>query len=71
MGLQPLDIYLLLQCMDRLQSSESDVYGRQIMTTNVDPRTVRVKQVDLHNNKQEKAVAMSEKLITLDLSRLL
>ena len=43
MGLRPLEICLLLQCGDRLESSESDVYRRQILTTEVDPRAVRVK----------------------------
>ena len=43
MGLRPLEIFLLLQRGDRLQSSESDVYRRQILTTKVDPRAVRVK----------------------------
>ena len=36
MGLGPLEIFLLLQ------SSESDVYRRQILTTEVDPCAVRV-----------------------------
>ena len=44
MGLRPLEIFLILQCGDRLQSSESDVYRRQILTTKVDPRAVRVQQ---------------------------
>ena len=44
MGLRPLEIFVLLQCGDRLWSSESDVYRRQILTTKVDPRTVRVKE---------------------------
>ena len=43
MGLQPLEIFSLLQFRDRLKSSESDVYRRQILTTEVDPRAVRVK----------------------------
>ena len=43
MGLRPLEIFLLLQCGDRLKSSESDVYRRHILTTNVYPRAVRVK----------------------------
>ena len=43
MDLRPLEIFLFLQCGDRLQSSESDVYRRQILTTNVDPRAVRGK----------------------------
>ena len=47
MGLRPLEIFLLLQCGDRLQSSESDVYRRQILTTKVDPRTVRVKPLSV------------------------
>ena len=34
---------LLLQCGGRLYLSESDVCRRQILTTKVDPRTVRVK----------------------------
>ena len=42
MGLRPLEIFLPLQCGERLESSESDVYRRQILTTKVDPRTVRV-----------------------------
>ena len=33
---------LLLQRGDRLQSSESDVYRRQVLTTEVDPRTVKI-----------------------------
>ena len=44
MGLRPLEIFLLLQRGDRLQSSESDVYRRQILTTKVGPRAVRVKE---------------------------
>ena len=43
MGLRPLEIFLFLQCEDRLQSSESDVYRRQNLTSEVYPRTVRVK----------------------------
>ena len=43
MGLWPLEICLLLQCGDRLESSESDVYRRQILTTKVDPRALRVR----------------------------
>ena len=43
MGLRPLEIRLLSQCGDRLESSESDVYRRQILTTKVDPRAVRAK----------------------------
>ena len=42
MGLWSLEIFLLIQCGDRLQSVESDVCGRQILTTKVDPRAVRV-----------------------------
>ena len=42
MGLRPLEIFLLLQCGDRLYSSESDVYRRQILSTKYDPRTIRV-----------------------------
>ena len=45
MGLRPLEIYFLLQCGDRLYTSESDVYRRQILTTKVDPRAVRVNKV--------------------------
>ena len=44
MGLGPLEISLLLQHRDRLQSSESDVFRRQILTTKVNPRAVMVKQ---------------------------
>ena len=35
----------ILQRGDRLESTESDVYRRQILTTKVDPRTVRVKNI--------------------------
>ena len=43
MVLRPLEIFLLLQCGNRLYSSESDVYRRQILMTKVDPHAVRVK----------------------------
>ena len=33
---------LLFQSGDRLQTSESDVYGRQILTSKVGPRAKRV-----------------------------
>ena len=42
MGFRPLEICLLLQYGDRLQSSGSNVYRRQILSPKVDPRTVRV-----------------------------
>ena len=42
MGLWTLEIALLLQCMDLFKSSESDVYRRQILTTKVDARAVRL-----------------------------
>ena len=42
MGLRPLEIFLLLQCGDRVLSSESDVYRRQVLSTKVYPRAVRV-----------------------------
>ena len=45
MDLRRLEIVLLLQCGDRLKSSESDVYRRQILTTKVDPSAVRVNRV--------------------------
>ena len=45
MGLRPLEIFLLLQRGDRLWSSESDVYRRQILSTKVDPRAVRVEDI--------------------------
>ena len=34
---------VLLQCMDGIWTSESDVYRRQIPTTKVDPRALGVK----------------------------
>ena len=40
MGIRLLEIVLLLEHGDRL----SDVYIRQILTINVNPRAVRVKQ---------------------------
>ena len=45
MGLRPLEIFSLLQCGDRLLSSEFAVCRRQILTTKVDPRAVRDKAV--------------------------
>ena len=42
MGLRQLVMFLPLQCGDRLHTSESVVYGRQILTTKVDLRAVRV-----------------------------
>ena len=42
-GLRALDICLLFQCGDRLQTSESDVRRRQILTSKVDLCAVRVK----------------------------
>ena len=33
------------QCEGRLYTSKSDVYIRQIMTYNVDPRTERIKKI--------------------------
>ena len=42
MDLRPLQILVFLQCGDRLYASESDVYRRQIMTIEVDPRAIRV-----------------------------
>ena len=47
MGLRPLEIFLLVQRGDRLKSSESDVYRRQILTTKVDPRAVGVNPYEL------------------------
>ena len=41
MGLRPLYIFLFLQCGDRL----SDAYSRQILTTKVYPRAVRVTHI--------------------------
>ena len=41
-SIRPLEIILILQSGDRFQTSESDVYRRQIMTSEVDPRAVRV-----------------------------
>ena len=43
MGLRSQHIFSVLQYEDRLQMSESDVYGRQILTTKVYPRTERIK----------------------------
>ena len=50
MGLRPLLIYFLLQWRYQLKSSESDVYRRQILTSKVDPRAVRVKTI-IHEPK--------------------
>ena len=43
MGLHPLEIFVPIQCGDRLHTSESNVYRRQILTSEDDPRTVMVK----------------------------
>ena len=43
MGLRPLEIFLLSQCGDRINWSESDVYRRQILTTKVYSRAVMTK----------------------------
>ena len=40
--LRRLEIFVLLQHGERLFSAESDVYRRQILTTKVGPRAVRV-----------------------------
>ena len=53
MGLRQLVIFLFLQRGDRLQSSESDVYRRQILTTKIDPRAVRVNPISAeHDNNR-------------------
>ena len=43
MGLRPLEIFQFFQCEDRLDTSESDVYRRQILTYKDGPRAERVK----------------------------
>ena len=43
MGLRSLEIVLLLQRGDRFYTLEFDVYRREIPTTKVNPRAVRVK----------------------------
>ena len=45
MGLRPLEICFAFTAGDRLQSSESDVYRRLILTIEVDPCAVRVKPI--------------------------
>ena len=47
MGLRQLEIFLLLQSGDRIKSSESDVCRRQILTTKVGPRAVRVELISM------------------------
>ena len=42
MGLRPLEIFYFFQCGDRLYTSESAVYRRQILTRKDGPRTERV-----------------------------
>ena len=53
MGLRPLWIFILLYfyLRDPHLSSESGIYRRQILTTKVDPRTVRVMSKDLSQFK--------------------
>ena len=43
LGLRSLEIFQFFQCGDRLYTSESDVYRRQILTYKDGPRTERVK----------------------------
>ena len=43
MGLRSSDIFKVFQCGDRLYTSESGVYRRQILTYKDDPRTEKVK----------------------------
>ena len=43
MGLRPLQIFYFFQCEDRLQTSESDVCRRQMLTYKDGPSTERVK----------------------------
>ena len=38
----PKEVSSFFQCRHRLYTSESDVYRRQILTSKVDPRAVRV-----------------------------
>ena len=45
MSLGPSWIFSLLQCRDRLKTSKSDVYRRQILTTKVDPSAVSMVRV--------------------------
>ena len=42
MGVRPLEIFKFFQRGDRLHTSESDVYRRQILTYKDDPCTERV-----------------------------
>ena len=42
MGLRSLEIFYFFQRGDRLYTSESDVYRRQILTYKDDPRAERV-----------------------------
>ena len=42
MGVWPLEIFQLFQCGDRLYTSESDVYRRQILTYKDGTRAERV-----------------------------
>ena len=64
MGLRPLEIFLLLQRGDRLWSSESDVYRRQILTTKVGPRAARVKGLVYSPLKMEILAAFESKIKT-------
>ena len=48
MGQRPLQRFQLFQCGDRLYTSESDVYRRQILTSKDGPRTERVKPAVVH-----------------------
>ena len=50
MGVLTLEIFLILQCGDRFYTAESDVYRRQILTSKVNPRAVRAKDLDNYDN---------------------
>ena len=48
MGLRPLYFRLFFQCGDRFWTSDSDVYGRQMLKLKVDPRNERA---DLYSKR--------------------
>ena len=55
---------LPLQCGDPLKSSESDVCRRQILTTKVDPPTVRVKIFLMPVDPYNIGIQMNQKELT-------
>ena len=58
--LRQLQIFQFFQCGDRLYTSESDVYRRQILTSKDGPRTERVKPAVVHVGGETEEVSVKK-----------